>query len=232
MSDTTAKASGKDLPISTKKSVEICNMIRGRTVERSIRMLEEVVSLNRAVPFRRYNQELPHQKGVGPGRFPVKAAKEILKLLKSVETNAQNKGLNTASLVITLIKANKAGNQFRYGRQIRRKMKRTHIDIEVTEQEPKKEPKAEKKEELAKDKKAETVPKKAPEKKESTLVKEEPAKKEAEKKEAPKPAKEEPKPEQTPKPKEAEKKEAPKPAKEEPTQEKTEPKEKQGETPK
>jgi len=67
--------------------------------------------------------------GMGPGRFPIKTASEVLKLLNSLEANAQFKGLDTNSLVIVKMVANRAPKTWRYGRQRRRVMKRAHVDL-------------------------------------------------------------------------------------------------------
>ena len=72
-------------------------------------------------------------KNAGPGRYPVKVSKHIIGFLNQVTANAQFKGLNTAHLIIAQIIVNKAGNQWHYGRQRRRQMKRTHIEIVVQE---------------------------------------------------------------------------------------------------
>jgi large subunit ribosomal protein L22 len=50
--DTTARAIGKELPISPKFSREICRMLRGKNVAVAITMLEEVEALKRPVPAR------------------------------------------------------------------------------------------------------------------------------------------------------------------------------------
>lgn len=73
-----------------------------------------------------------HKKGMSTGRSPVKAASEILKLLKSVESNAHFKGLNTGSLKITKFVANRAPIPMGGGRH-RTGTKRTHLEVEVKE---------------------------------------------------------------------------------------------------
>ena len=105
--------------------------------------MSDVVSLKKSIPFRRFNNGVGHKKDQkGPARYPVNAAKQIVKLLESAESNAQFKGLNSTNLVITYIKADFASRPMKFGRQRRRKMKRTNIDIIVEEkQEVKKESK-------------------------------------------------------------------------------------------
>lgn len=128
-----AVARGAGLPISTKASVEICSAIRGKNVQKAKRYLENVIAMKDAVPYKRYNKNVPHQKGIGPGRFPVKAAGQILKVLKSAESNAKNKGFNTNDLVIVHTNAHLAERSWRYGRHSRRLNKRTHVEFALAE---------------------------------------------------------------------------------------------------
>jgi len=128
-----ARAKGISLGISSKQSIEICSFIRGKKIATAKRMLEDVIAMKRAVPFKRFNHNIGHRKSMGPGRYPVKACSEILKVVKACEANAQFKGLNTSGLVIAHASADFASRPFHYGRQSRRKMKRTHIQIVVVE---------------------------------------------------------------------------------------------------
>lgn len=126
--ENTATVNGKDLPVSTKHVIEICNYIRGRNLLKSKEFLEAVLAKKRAVPFRRYTKDMGHKPGsTGPGRYPQKASEIVLKLLESLEVNAQNKGLDTASLYIKEAIPNKGSNVWHYGRQRRRRMKLTHL---------------------------------------------------------------------------------------------------------
>jgi large subunit ribosomal protein L22 len=85
-----ARAYGKELHVSPKHSMEICKAIRGMHVLGAKDLLESVISLKEAIPFKKYNKCVPHQKGTrGAGRYPVKAAKEILKVIKSAQANAE-----------------------------------------------------------------------------------------------------------------------------------------------
>jgi len=150
-----AKAVGISLPISRKTSVEVCAFIRNKSLDKAKALLQAVIDKKIAVPFKRYNRDVGHKKGrIAAGRYPQKTCKEIFKLLESVEANAQFKGLNTANLVIKSIIANAASRPWHYGRQRRRKMKRTNIEIVVEERavKEKKEEKVEKKEAKKKEK--------------------------------------------------------------------------------
>ena len=128
-----AQAVGRDLSISTKHSVEVCRFIRGRNVQNAKKLLEEVIGMKRAVPYKRFNRDLGHKKGMAAGRFPVSTCKEILKILESAESNAQFKGFNTSRLRITHVNAQKASRPMHAGRHRGREMKRTHIEIVLKE---------------------------------------------------------------------------------------------------
>lgn len=135
IAENTAKAYGKSLPISLKTSINIANKIRGMSAQKALAYLKRVTELKQAVPFTRFTDGVGHRKGnMASGRFPIKAAKEIGNILASAVTNAANKGL-AEELKIIHITANKAATQFHMGRQRRRAMKQTHIEIVVQEDE-------------------------------------------------------------------------------------------------
>ena len=105
--DTSAKAIGKEMPISPKFTREICGMIRGMKVNKAIDTLEGVIALETPVPLKRYNKRVSHKQGVGPGRYPKKAAAAVLGVIKSAVANAEYKGLNTDEMVIRTITASR-----------------------------------------------------------------------------------------------------------------------------
>ncbi len=97
-----ARARGVDIPMSPKKTYEVLNAIRGLPLDRAREVLEDAVALKTAIPFRRYNQETAHHRGVGPGRFPVKVAKNVLQVLKNAEENAEYDSLDTDRLFVKI----------------------------------------------------------------------------------------------------------------------------------
>ncbi len=113
-------------------SREVCAFLRYKRLQEAKKLLDEVLAMKRPVPFRRSVMDLGHKPGIGPGRYPIKACGEILRLLKSVEANAQAKGLNTSRLKIVHLVANKAPEPMHPGRH-RRSFKRTHIEVIVKE---------------------------------------------------------------------------------------------------
>ncbi|MEK6934490.1 MAG: 50S ribosomal protein L22 [Nanoarchaeota archaeon] len=155
--ENTAKIKGMDLPISTKHSIELCNLIRYKTLQQAKKQLNLIYEQKKALPLRRFHKDRGHRKGkIGPGAYPIKATKEIIKLLNGLEANAQNKGLNTNSLVLVLVKANMASRPMRYGRQRGIRAKRTHIEIIAEEKIQEKFKTQEKKEQTTKEKSKET----------------------------------------------------------------------------
>lgn len=128
-----ARVYGVALPVSFKQCVEICSFLEKRSVNSTKKLLQDVIDKKTAIPFRRYHHDLGHKTKLGPARYPESASKQILKLIESVEANAQFKGLNTSNLVVVHASAHKAGKAWHFGRKQRRKMKRTNIEIVVEE---------------------------------------------------------------------------------------------------
>jgi len=126
----TAKASCKDVGISTKHCIEICRALRYKNTTYAKKYLEEVSEIKRAVPMLYFHRNIAHKKGMSSGRFPEKAAKVVLKLIQAVEANAQNLGMDISELKITRILANRAAQPYTGGRH-RRGTKSTHLEIEV-----------------------------------------------------------------------------------------------------
>lgn len=137
----TARAMAKSLKISPKHCVEICNAIRGMDVSKAKSYLEDVIDMKQSVPFKRHNKKVGHrkgQKGWPSGRYPVKAAAEVLKVLVNAEANAEYKGMDTEKLVIEHISSHR-GVVIRgaipraFGRVTPFNTPTTHIQIVVQE---------------------------------------------------------------------------------------------------
>jgi large subunit ribosomal protein L22 len=107
--DALAKAIGKEIHISPKHSIELCNAIRGKNLDDAKEILENVIDKTRPIPFKRHNRGVGHRKGkgFGPGRYPVRAANAILKVLDAAESNAEYSGLDTESMVVKHVAANR-----------------------------------------------------------------------------------------------------------------------------
>ncbi len=130
----TAIVHGKDLGISTKQSIALCNFVRGKEPHYAIALLEKVLNKKIAVPMR---GEIPHRKnmpkGKVSGRYPMKASKIFIKLLGSLIANANVKNLDIEHLRISLAKANKASRPHKPTRMAygRKRFKRTHVVLEA-----------------------------------------------------------------------------------------------------
>jgi large subunit ribosomal protein L22 len=129
----TSKALGMSLDMSARHGKEVCDLIRGRRADDAVKILESVIAKKMAVPYTRYKHDLPHQTGIGPGRFPVKTSAAILVILKSAMKNAENKSLNASDLVIKHICTHQAARPWHSGRHTRRKMKRAHLEVVLEE---------------------------------------------------------------------------------------------------
>ena len=139
-----ARALGRDLPISLKDSVNLCRALKGMRLEDAKDFLEDVIHKRRAVPYFRYLDSISHRKGIGPGRYPVKEAKHILKVLENAEANAENKDLDTDNLYILHIAAHKGRIFKRYvpramGRSTEIRRDRVHIEVILEERVPEEE---------------------------------------------------------------------------------------------
>ena len=123
---TEAVVNGRDLPISTKHSIAICNFIRGRRVDEAIFILDEVSRFRRVLPMK---GEIPHRKGkVMSGRYPITAAKLFIKLLRQLSANATVNDIDLETARIECI-ANRASRPYkRFGSM---KFKRTHVTLKL-----------------------------------------------------------------------------------------------------
>ena len=118
---TEAIVNAYNVQISTKEAISVCKFIKNKKISQAIQDLEKVVLLKKAVPMK---GEIPHRKGrMGSGRFPQKAARNFIRILKSLQANTSDLNEPLISEAI----ANLASRPF--GRFGRIKRKRTHIKI-------------------------------------------------------------------------------------------------------
>jgi large subunit ribosomal protein L22 len=101
--ETSAKAYGKDMPCSPKSGRNVARAIKGMPVGRAKEFLNAVTEKKTPVPFVVRKRKIAHRRGTGfgPGKYPVKVCQHFLKVLESAEANAEYKGLDTDSLIIT-----------------------------------------------------------------------------------------------------------------------------------
>jgi len=140
--DKTAKASGRDLAVSPKAAREVCNVIKGMRLSEAKDFLEDVIKKKKPVPYFKYKKEIPHRRGLEgwcAGKYPVKAAQEILKVLEGVEANAEVKVLDSEKLRIIHAAAQRARKIKKFiprafGRSSPSVEKLTHVEIVVLEE--------------------------------------------------------------------------------------------------
>jgi len=118
------RASSREKQISHKHAREIGVAIKGMNIDKARAFLQDVVNLKRAVPFGRYKEQVGHKSdpGVMSGRYPQKAAREFIKLLDNLESNAEYKGMDLDRLKLINVTTHK-GMQIK--RVIPRAMGRT-----------------------------------------------------------------------------------------------------------
>lgn len=117
------KVSGRDVTSSTKVAVAICKFIKNKELAKAIEDLEQVTLLKKAVPMK---GEIPHRKGkMMSGRFPERAAREFIMLVKSLQSNANNHDIEEPVIVEAI--ANIAQRPFAKGGRARKK--RSHITL-------------------------------------------------------------------------------------------------------
>jgi len=138
----TVRASGRELRVSPKHAREVCRTIKGMTLTQAKEYLKDVMDKKRAVPFRRFKKKLGHRHGLEKayaGKYPVKAAKHILKIVEGAEANAEYKGLDTERLRIIHASACKGMKMKRYfiraqGRSTQKFKTLSHVEIVLEEQ--------------------------------------------------------------------------------------------------
>ncbi len=96
------RAAIREKTISHKHARETATAIKGLTIEKARDYMLSVIAKERAIPFRRFKNQVGHRSdpGVMSGRYPEKTAGEFLKLLDNLESNAEYKGIDLDRLRI------------------------------------------------------------------------------------------------------------------------------------
>jgi len=107
------KARGSDLRVHFKNTRETAAAIKGQTLKQAKKYLQNVIEKKDIIPFRRYKYGCSRHAqvkryGVSQGRWPKKSSEFLLGLLKNAESNAELKGLDVDSLVVSHIKVDEA----------------------------------------------------------------------------------------------------------------------------
>lgn len=134
----TARAYGNELRCSPKHSVEISRELKGMDLDEAEAYLLRVQNEKQAVPFKRHNSGAGHRKGIGPGKYPVRAAGEILGIIRNVRNNADQQGLDEDRLRVKHIAAHRGRSfeSFRpraFGRASPTERTTTNLEVVVEE---------------------------------------------------------------------------------------------------
>ena len=134
------RAALREKTISHKHAREIAVAIKGLNVEKARDYLIYVTQLKRSIPFRRYKNQVGHKSDPGTmsGRYPQKAATEVLKLLDNLESNAEYKGMDLDRLKIVNATVHKGRIMKRFipraqGRATPKNNVYTHIELVAKE---------------------------------------------------------------------------------------------------
>lgn len=135
------KVCGKDLNISFKASVNVARAIKGMKIEDAMKYLDDVIAFKDFIPYVKFYKGAGHRSPIGgkegQGKYPVKICKEVLKLLRSAERNAEHKPeIDTKNLIITHIQALQGPTRRKLkptGRRAIWTTKSTHIQIVLEE---------------------------------------------------------------------------------------------------
>ena len=101
--DKTAKAYGYELHCSPKDSINLAYAIKGMKTEIAKRYLQEIIDMKRPLPTVYHKKKRAHKKVVGPGSYPQKAARYMLKTIENAENNAEYKGFDLENMRISHI---------------------------------------------------------------------------------------------------------------------------------
>jgi ribosomal protein L22 len=123
-----AIANAYSLPISLKQTKYICKMIKRKSPENALIILEKIAKGKLAVKMT--GLEVPHQKGKGiaGARFPKTAASQLINVIKQLKANSIVNSIEDP--IISIAMANLASMPLKRGG---RRSKRTHIHFEVCE---------------------------------------------------------------------------------------------------
>lgn len=126
-----AEAKAQNRRVSGKHCIEIGRWIKGDNVEKAKEKLEKVIEKELAVPYTKFNSDLAHKKGMASGRYPVRAAEEMLRLVRSAEQNGKYEGMN--DMMVSNVIVNRGRNMRTPKRHRGKSPKSTHINVEVKE---------------------------------------------------------------------------------------------------
>ncbi len=121
----TAVVNGTNIKLSTKQAIAICKMIKGKTIEQALKMLEEVTQFKRVIKMNTMEVGHRHGKGIMAGRYPINSCKEFIRLVKQLNANALANEIDVDEMVIAC-HADMASRPYR---RDGRKGKRSHLTL-------------------------------------------------------------------------------------------------------
>lgn len=122
------KATGKELRIKFKDSVEICAAIKGMSALKARDYLQSVLDDKAYIPVKKTKRQRGHKAGMAPfGKRPVKAVDAILKILNAAISNAEFKGLDLESCKVVSALAQRGHKMRRLRPQGRHAVYATHL---------------------------------------------------------------------------------------------------------
>ncbi|GMI24034.1 hypothetical protein TeGR_g417 [Tetraparma gracilis] len=115
-----AKARGSHLRVHFKHTREVANNIKGMETSKALTFMDDVLNFRRGMSFTKYTGGIGHKaqgKNAGPHgksspgnavRWPQKATRVVIDMLKNAVANAEAKSMDTENLIISHIQANRA----------------------------------------------------------------------------------------------------------------------------
>ncbi len=134
------RSSLREKNISHKHAREVAVAIKGLSIEKARDYLMAVINKERAIAFRRFKNQVGHKSdpGMMSGRYPQKTAKEFIKVLDNLESNAEYKGMDLDRLKIVNATVHKVVTVKRFtpramGRATAKNDVLTHVELVAKE---------------------------------------------------------------------------------------------------
>ncbi len=134
------RSSVREKDMSHKHAREVAVAIKGLSIERARDYLQAVINKQRAIAFGRYKNQVGHRSdpGMMSGRYPQKTAKEFIKVLDNLESNAEYKGMDLDRLKIVNATVHKGVTVKRFipramGRATPKNNVLTHVELVAQE---------------------------------------------------------------------------------------------------
>lgn len=136
-----AKAKIMNAKVSLKFATEMSRELKGLALEKALKFLENLKEKREFLPLRKYRKKVAHRKGesrskVKSGRYPVKLAETLRKLLLSAKANALAQKMDEKKLFVAHIFASQGSGRPQVqpgGKYHIRYKKATHIEAVLSE---------------------------------------------------------------------------------------------------